>query len=45
MHLLGVDHAVSQTHAWRTAKNSCAYMLPLIKPNHKILDIGCGPGK
>ena len=29
---------------WRTAKNSCSYFISLIKPHHKILDVGCGPG-
>ncbi|KAF2096258.1 putative UbiE/COQ5 family methyltransferase [Rhizodiscina lignyota] len=40
------DHsaAVVQTHGWRTATNSCSYLLPHIKPDMKILDIGCGPG-
>lgn len=40
------DHSpqVLQTHDWRTAANSAAYLLPHIKPNSKILDIGCGPG-
>ncbi|KAJ3034098.1 hypothetical protein HDV00_005462 [Rhizophlyctis rosea] len=30
-------------HSQRTAQNSCAYLLPHLKPHHKILDIGCGP--
>ncbi|KAM0096619.1 hypothetical protein ACP6JE_008886 [Aspergillus fumigatus] len=40
------DHAPSvlQTHSWRTASNSAAYLVPYIKPSMKILDIGCGPG-
>jgi ubiquinone/menaquinone biosynthesis C-methylase UbiE len=40
------DHSPSvlQTHSWRTAANSAAYLIPYIKPSMKILDIGCGPG-
>lgn len=40
------DHSSSvlQTHSWRTAANSAPYLLPHIKPNMTILDIGCGPG-
>ncbi|KKK18308.1 hypothetical protein P175DRAFT_0502464 [Aspergillus ochraceoroseus IBT 24754] len=40
------NHALSvlQTHSWRTASNSAAYLLPHIKPDMRILDIGCGPG-
>ncbi|KAF7587819.1 hypothetical protein BBP40_006671 [Aspergillus hancockii] len=40
------DHSTSvlQTHNWRTASNSTAYLLPYITATSKILDIGCGPG-
>ncbi|PYH72783.1 class I SAM-dependent methyltransferase [Aspergillus vadensis CBS 113365] len=40
------DHApaVLQTHGWRTLSNSVPYILPYLKPNMTILDIGCGPG-
>ncbi|KAE8143704.1 S-adenosyl-L-methionine-dependent methyltransferase [Aspergillus pseudotamarii] len=40
------DHSTSvlQTHNWRTASNSTAYLLPHITSTSKILDIGCGPG-
>ncbi|PYH99763.1 UbiE/COQ5 methyltransferase [Aspergillus ellipticus CBS 707.79] len=40
------DHApaVLQTHGWRTLANSVPYILPYLKPNMTILDIGCGPG-
>jgi ubiquinone/menaquinone biosynthesis C-methylase UbiE len=38
------SHSVLQTHSWRTAANSASYLLPHIKPDMTILDIGCGPG-
>ncbi|PWY75455.1 UbiE/COQ5 methyltransferase [Aspergillus heteromorphus CBS 117.55] len=40
------DHApaVLQTHGWRTLANSVPYILPYLKPDMTILDIGCGPG-
>lgn len=40
------DHSSSvlNTHNWRTIANSVPYILPHIKPNLTILDIGCGPG-
>ncbi|KAH8587684.1 ubiE/COQ5 methyltransferase [Bisporella sp. PMI_857] len=40
------DHSASvlRTHSWRTATNSIPYLLPRLKPNMKILDVGCGPG-
>lgn len=40
------DHAPSvlQTHSWRTIANSAAYLLPYLRPNMKVLDLGCGPG-
>lgn len=40
----GYESSISQTHAWRSAENSSAYMLKYIKPTDKILDVGCGPG-
>ncbi|KUJ06554.1 ubiE/COQ5 methyltransferase [Mollisia scopiformis] len=40
------DHSASvlATHSWRTARNSIPYLIPHLKSNFKILDIGCGPG-
>ncbi|CAL5866726.1 uncharacterized protein PFLUO_LOCUS936 [Penicillium psychrofluorescens] len=40
------DHssAVVRTHGWRTASNSAPYLLRHLKPNMRILDVGCGPG-
>lgn len=40
----GHHEAVLRSHTWRTAANSCAYLLPSLKPNMTILDLGCGPG-
>jgi ubiquinone/menaquinone biosynthesis C-methylase UbiE len=39
----GHHHTVLKSHLWRTVENSCAYLLPHIKPHMKILDVGCGP--
>lgn len=36
--------SVLRSHSWRTAENSAAYLLPHLKPDMTILDIGCGPG-
>lgn len=33
-----------QSHGWRTAENSAAYLLPLLRPEHTLLDVGSGPG-
>jgi ubiquinone/menaquinone biosynthesis C-methylase UbiE len=40
----GHHDSVLKSHLWRTVENSCAYLLPHIKPSFKILDVGCGPG-
>ncbi|CCH42877.1 putative methyltransferase [Wickerhamomyces ciferrii] len=40
----GYDSTISNSHAWRTAENSCGYMLSYLKPTDRILDVGCGPG-
>ncbi|WP_442902019.1 methyltransferase domain-containing protein [Geodermatophilus sp. FMUSA9-8] len=49
--MAGVDtythgHAepVLQSHRWRTAENSAAYLLPHLRPGLDLLDVGCGPG-
>ncbi|KAI0693467.1 methyltransferase type 11 [Cytidiella melzeri] len=36
--------SVLRSHTWRTAENSAAYILPFLKPNMSVLDLGCGPG-
>ncbi|KAK5627073.1 hypothetical protein RRF57_002788 [Xylaria bambusicola] len=38
------NQAMVATYSRRTAAESSAYMLPLIKPHMRILDVGCGPG-
>jgi len=40
----GHHESVLRSHTWRTAENSAAYLLPHLRPDHRILDIGCGPG-
>jgi SAM-dependent methyltransferase len=40
----GHHESVLRSHLWRTAENSAAYLLPHLKPNLRILDVGCGPG-
>lgn len=32
------------SHGVRTAANSCAYFVDLIRPGARVLDLGCGPG-
>ncbi|KAA8650165.1 class I SAM-dependent methyltransferase [Aspergillus tanneri] len=40
------DHSASvlRNHQWRTPSNSASYVLPHLKPDTIILDVGCGPG-
>ncbi|KAH7916652.1 S-adenosyl-L-methionine-dependent methyltransferase [Hygrophoropsis aurantiaca] len=40
----GHHESVLRSHSWRTAANSAGYLLPYLKPDMHILDIGCGPG-
>jgi SAM-dependent methyltransferase len=40
----GHHESVLRSHRWRTAENSAAYLLPLLRPGLNLLDIGCGPG-
>lgn len=40
----GHHESVLRSHVWRTAKNSCAYLLPRLRADDRILDVGCGPG-
>ena len=40
----GHAEPVLASHRWRTAENSCGYLLPHLRPGLALLDIGCGPG-
>src|SRR5215217_2438772 len=40
----GHADSVLQSHRWRTAENSAAYLLPSLRPGMDLLDVGCGPG-
>jgi ubiquinone/menaquinone biosynthesis C-methylase UbiE len=40
----GHHESVLRSHRWRTAENSCAYLLPHLAPGQRVLDVGCGPG-
>ncbi|WP_406467443.1 methyltransferase domain-containing protein [Streptomyces hirsutus] len=40
----GHHESVLRSHTWRTAANSAAYLLGVLRPDMRILDIGCGPG-
>ncbi len=40
----GHHESVLRSHRWRTAKNSAAYLLPYLKSDQRLLDVGCGPG-
>ncbi|WP_139415451.1 class I SAM-dependent methyltransferase [Agromyces laixinhei] len=40
----GHHESVLRSHRSRTALNSAAYLLPLLKPTDRLLDVGAGPG-
>lgn len=40
----GHHETVLRSHRWRTAENSAGYLLPLLRPGQRLLDVGCGPG-
>ncbi|KAJ6601182.1 UbiE family methyltransferase [Mycena vulgaris] len=40
----GHHESVLRSHSWRTAQNSCGYLLSSLSPTMHILDVGCGPG-
>ncbi len=40
----GHAESVLRSHRWRTAQNSCAYLLAHLEPGMRVLDVGAGPG-
>jgi SAM-dependent methyltransferase len=40
----GHHESVLRVHAWRTAENSAAYLLPHLADGARVLDVGSGPG-
>ncbi|OCK76894.1 putative ubiE/COQ5 methyltransferase [Lepidopterella palustris CBS 459.81] len=40
----GYHPSVTRSHASRTVSTDAAFLLPYLRPNQHILDIGCGPG-
>ena len=40
----GYHASVLRSHTWRTAENSAGYLLPVLEPGQRLLDVGCGPG-
>ncbi len=40
----GHHASVLRSHGWRTAENSAAYLLPQLRPDARLLDVGTGPG-
>ncbi|MDA3033308.1 MAG: methyltransferase domain-containing protein, partial [Actinomycetota bacterium] len=40
----GHHASVLRSHAWRTAENSCGYLLPRLRATDSLLDVGCGVG-
>jgi SAM-dependent methyltransferase len=40
----GHHESVLRSHTWRTAENSCGYLLGSLRPGLDLLDVGCGPG-
>ena len=40
----GHHDSVLRSHRWRTVHNSAAYLIPHLRPDQRLLDVGCGPG-
>lgn len=43
-HLGGDDPNVTKFYDSRRVESCCAYLLPHLKPDFSVLDVGCGPG-
>ena len=43
MYTHGHHETVLRSHRWRTAANSCGYLLPHLRGDERLLDVGCGP--
>ena len=43
-YIQGHHESVTRTHAVRTAEDSAAFLLPHLRKEMSILDVGCGPG-
>ena len=44
IYLHGHHDSVLRSHRWRTAENSAGYLLARLRPDARVLDVGCGPG-
>ncbi len=40
----GHHESVLRSHRWRTAENSAGFLLAHLRPDARVLDVGCGPG-
>ncbi|MCY4102268.1 MAG: class I SAM-dependent methyltransferase [bacterium] len=40
----GYHPAIVGSYTWRTAENSAAFLLPHLRSDAEVLDVGCGPG-
>lgn len=40
----GHHESVLRSHLWRTAENSAGFLLPELRDDAVVLDVGCGPG-
>lgn len=44
MYTHGHHDSVLRSHRWRTVENSAAYLIPHLRTDAQLLDVGCGPG-
>ena len=44
LYIMGYSEAYLRILASRGAADTCAYLLPHLKPGLRVLDVGCGPG-